>query len=189
LVGIPFGLYALVQRLRHGRSLRELRARVGLKGCTLRELGEAAAVAAVIPSVLLLWSHSTDALSREGSAMTGFVGLGINASSIALALLFGVIQSGFAEEFLFRGMIAGSLGRRLPLLWACVLQAAIFLLPHLLALSFAPELWPGLVVIFLFSLYVGWLRLRSGSIVGPWLIHAAANVTACLLVAARTATG
>jgi hypothetical protein len=27
---------------------------------------------------------------------------------------------------------------------------------------------------------------RSGSILGPWLIHASANVTMCLSVAART---
>ena len=32
----------------------------------------------------------------------------------------------------------------------------------------------------------GWLRIKSGSFFGPWLIHAAANVTTCLSVAGRT---
>ena len=47
-----------------------------------------------------------------------------------MALLYGVVKTGFAEELLFRGLIAGSLGRRLPLVWANLLQALIFLLPH-----------------------------------------------------------
>jgi membrane protease YdiL (CAAX protease family) len=35
-----------------------------------------------------------------------------------MALLYGVVKTGFSEELLFRGLIAGSLSRRLPLLWA-----------------------------------------------------------------------
>jgi hypothetical protein len=33
---------------------------------------------------------------------------------------------------------------------------------------------------------VGWLRIKSGSIVGPWLIHGALNTAICLIVALRT---
>jgi membrane protease YdiL (CAAX protease family) len=104
-----------------------------------------------------------------------------------LALLYGVIKTGFAEEFLFRGLIAGSLGRRLPLAWANLLQAAIFLLPHLLLLRTMPELWWLLPVIFVGALVKGWIRIRSGSMLGPWLIHATMNVATCLMVAVRTA--
>ena len=35
--------------------------------------------------------------------------------------------------------------------------------------------------------FTGWVRIRSGSILGPWLNHAVANVTICLSVAGRTA--
>ena len=66
-----------------------------------------------------------------------------------MALLYGVVKTGFTEVTLcFRGLIAGSLGRRLPLLWANLLQSVIFLLPHLLILRAAPELAALLVPIF-----------------------------------------
>jgi membrane protease YdiL (CAAX protease family) len=100
-----------------------------------------------------------------------------------------VVTTGFAEEFLFRGLIAGSLSRRLSLLWANVCQALIFLAPHLLVLRVMPELWPVIPIVFLGSLFFGWVRIKSGSILGSWLIHAAANVTMCLSVSSRTAPG
>lgn len=76
----------------------------------------------------------------------------------------------------------------MKLRWANLLQALIFLLPHaLLLLLGMPEAWALLVLVFGFALFTGWLRIRSGSILGPWLLHATGNATACLLVAARTA--
>ena len=103
-----------------------------------------------------------------------------------MALLYGVVKTGFAEEFLFRGLIAGSLSRRLRPVWANLLQAIIFLLPHLAILWIAPEAWGILPIVFAGSLFVGWIRIQSGSIVGPWLIHASANVATGLSVAIRS---
>ena len=103
-----------------------------------------------------------------------------------MALLYGVVRTGLAEELLFRGLIAGSLSRRLPEVWANVVQALIFLAPHLLVLLVMPEMWWIMPLVFAGALFAGWLRIRSGSILGPWLIHASANVTMCLSVAART---
>ena len=100
-----------------------------------------------------------------------------------------MLKTGFAEELLFRGLIAGSLARRLSLFWANVWQAVIFLLPHLLVLFIMPEMCGIIPIIFIGSLFFGWVRIKSGSIVGPWLIHATANVTMCLSVAGRTAGG
>jgi membrane protease YdiL (CAAX protease family) len=40
--------------------------------------------------------------------------------------------------------------------------------------------------VFVIALFAGWLRIRSGSIAGPVLIHAAANITVCLFVAVQT---
>jgi membrane protease YdiL (CAAX protease family) len=50
-----------------------------------------------------------------------------------------------------------------------------------------PELWWLLPVIFVGALVKGWIRIRSGSMLGPWLIHATMNVATCLMVAVRTA--
>ena len=102
--------------------------------------------------------------------------------------LYRSVKTGFPEELLFRGLIAGSLSRRLPLLWANLGQALIFFIPHLLVLTVMPEMWGILPIIFAVALFCGWVRIKSGSIFGSWLLHASGNVAMCLSVAARTAT-
>jgi membrane protease YdiL (CAAX protease family) len=96
------------------------------------------------------------------------------------------LQTGFAEELLFRGLIAGSLSRRLTHGWANLTQAFIFFLPHLAILYFAPELWVILPFVFVGALAFGWVRIKSGSILGSWLMHASGNVAMGLMVAIRT---
>lgn len=185
LAGLPWLGYALYGRLRHGRPFAESARRAGLQLGQRRYLGYSAlfALAFSLPILALL---PLEPLLRPGSPQRPFVGLGLSGTSIAMALLYGVVKTGFAEELLFRGLIAGSLARRLPLWSANLLQAAIFLLPHLLVLRHAPELWWLLPLVFASALFKGWVRIRSGSILGPWLIHAVANVGTCLYVAIRT---
>jgi membrane protease YdiL (CAAX protease family) len=185
LAGIPFAVYAVYHRLRHRRSLAESGRRAGLQVGDPRYLLPALAAAAVSVAALAAW-HPDEAMVRDGSAMQAFDGLGAGGATLVLALLYGVLKTGFSEELLFRGLIAGSLGRRLPLWGANLLQGLVFLVPHLFVLKVMPELWPLLPIVFAASLLMGWLRIRSGSILGPWLIHAAANVTTALGVALRT---
>ena len=187
LGGIPFAVYFLWHRLRHKRGFGEVARRAGLQVGDPKHVAYSAAFAAVSVAALLLWSPPIEVFTREGSPQRAFLGLGITGTSVAMALLYGVVKTGFAEELLFRGLIAGSLGRRLPLVWANLIQALIFLLPHLLVLTVMPEMWGLLPLVFGTSLFLGWARIRSESILGPWLVHAAANVATCLSVAARTA--
>ncbi len=117
-----------------------------------------------------------------------FAGLGLGGYTIARALLYGVVQTGFTEELLFRGLITGSLSRRLPALIANLAQALLFFLPHLGILLIATEawVWRTLPVVYAVALVLGWLRIQSGSILGSWLVHASSNVTMALVVAAHT---
>jgi membrane protease YdiL (CAAX protease family) len=187
LAGIPFLVYYLWHRLRHGRRLPEVARRAGLQLGEPKYIAWSAALAAFTVAGLLFRSPPVEIFTREGSPQREFLGLGITGTSVAMALLYGVVKTGFSEELLFRGLIAGSLGRRLPLFWANLLQALVFLLPHLLVLTVMPEMWGLLPVVFVTGMFLGWARIRSESILGPWLVHAAANVTTCLIVAARTA--
>ena len=186
LVAIPFGSYFLVQKWRRKRTAAEIFERAGLRMGELRYIGTSLAFALLSVAALLLWQPPVEVFVREGSAQHDFVGLSLG-TAIPAALIYGVIKTGFAEELLFRGLIAGSLARRLPLAWANVWQALIFLLPHLFILLIMPEVWGILPVVFGSALFLGWIRIRSGSIIGPWLVHAAANVTICLYVAVRSA--
>jgi membrane protease YdiL (CAAX protease family) len=49
-----------------------------------------------------------------------------------------------------------------------------------------PEMWGLLPLVFLGALISGWIRIKSGSIIGPWLMHASGNVTKALSIAIRT---
>jgi membrane protease YdiL (CAAX protease family) len=164
----------------------EIARRAGLQLGERRYLVYSLAFTLVGVAILVLWSPPIEPLTRQGSAQRPFVGLGLGMPAIALAFLHGVVQTGFSEELLFRGLIAGSLSRRLPVLWANVSQALIFFLPHLLLLLVMPEVWPVLPLVFVGALLFGWVRIKSGSIIGPWLMHASGNVTMALLVAIRT---
>jgi membrane protease YdiL (CAAX protease family) len=70
--------------------------------------------------------------------------------------------------------------------WANVFQALIFLLPHFLILLVMPEMWFVLPLVFFGALTFGWVRIKSGSILGSWLMHASGNIAMALLVAVRT---
>jgi len=187
LAGLPLLVYWAYHRWRHGRGFGEVARRAGLRLGEPRVLGYCAAFAAVTVGALVVWPPPLEPWLREGSSFRSFEGLGFGPTAVAAALLYGVVETGFAEELLFRGLIAGSLARRLPTRWANVAQAAVFLAPHLLLLQFMPEMAWVLPLVFLGALFLGWARIASGSILGPWLIHAALNVTTALSIAVRSA--
>ena len=186
LAGIPFLGYFAWQKWRRKRSAAEICRRAGLQLGPLKYVGYCGAAAAASVALLLIWPPPVEPFTREGSAQHAFAGLGIDATTIGMALLYGFIKTGFAEELLFRGLITGSLARRLPFWWANGIQSLIFLAPHLILLWIMPEMWPVLLLVVVFSLFAGWIRIRSESIVGPWILHASGNVTVCLSIAART---
>jgi membrane protease YdiL (CAAX protease family) len=186
LGGLPFFVYFAYQKRRHQRGFNEIARRAGLQRGDGRYLGYSLLAAFATAAILALWPPPLEPFLRDGSPQQAFVGLGLSGQAVGMALLYGVIKTGFTEELLFRGLIAGSLARRLPGAWANLLQALIFLAPHLFILAVMPELWWAMPVVFAGGLVAGWLRIRSGSILGPWVIHAAANVTMCLDVAVRT---
>lgn len=185
--GIPFLVYYVYQRRRQQRRRVEIFDRAGLKLGELRYLGYCLALAALSTAVFLLWRPSVEGFTRQGSAWRQFLGVGLGTQGIVMSLVYGIIKTGFPEELLFRGLIAGSLSRRLSLRWANLLQAIVFLAPHLLVIFIMPEQWMVLIWIFLGSLFIGWARIRSGSILGPWLTHASLNITTGMYVAGMSA--
>lgn len=186
LAGVPFLGYFIWHKWRHHRQFVEIARRAGLQGSDARYILICAIAGLVLVCALLVWHPSMTLFGHEGSPQRAFLGLGLGVPAVVMALLYGVVQTGFVEELVFRGLIAGSLARRLPLIWANLLQALIFLLPHLLILKTTPQLWMLLPLVFLMALLAGWVRVKSGSILGPWLLHAIVNVTICLMVAIRT---
>ncbi len=188
LAGIPFFFYFAFQKWRRKRGFKEITQRVGLRLGEVRYIGYGLVVALAIVAYFIFWPPSAELFAGDTSPQKPFIGLGFSQTSLVMALLYGVVATGFCEELLFRGLIAGSLSRRLPMIAANLVQATIFLLPHLLVLRERLELWPILPLVFAVGLLKGWLRIKSGSILGPWLIHATAYVATYLNVAIQTTT-
>ncbi len=92
-----------------------------------------------------------------------------------------VVLLALAEEMLFRGFAAGLLFRRFGFRTGNIIQALIFLSPHLLLLLVSLRLWPLLPLQLVVGWVLGWLRQRSDSIGPGWLAHALTNVLPALL--------
>ncbi|HET7268179.1 MAG TPA: CPBP family intramembrane glutamic endopeptidase [Oleiagrimonas sp.] len=183
---VPFLGYIIYQKWRNKRTFREITRRAGLRIGKWQYLAYSVGLSCITVAALIAWPPPMDMLAKPGSAAHDFVGLGLTGPALAMALIYGVIQAGLTEELLFRGLIAGSLGRRLPIVWANIIQAVLFLLPHLLLLRIMPDIWGLLLLVFAYGLVAGWLRIKSGSIAGPWLIHACADTTVAMIVAVHT---
>src|SRR5262249_53391729 len=174
--GLPFFAYFVYHKWRHKRVFAEISRRAGLQLGAGRYVAYSLAFALAGVAILAIWPPPLDPFLRDGSPQQPFVGLGLGGPAVVMALLYGVVKTGFPEELLFRGLIAGSLARRLPLLWANLGQALVFVIPHLLVLRVMPEMWGILPLLFVGSLLWGWVRIKSGSIIGSWLMHASGNV-------------
>jgi len=184
LAGVPGLIYFAYHRLRYGRSAREVATRLGLCLGEPRHILHSLAIAGALVSVLAVSRVGT--LAADGLALQPFAGRGLTVATAIAALFYGGLQTGFTEELVFRGLIAGSFARRLPPVWANVAQALAFSLVHLPILLVAPEMWGFLAAVFAIALVLGWIRIQSGSIVGPWLIHGVANTAVALMAAAQT---
>jgi uncharacterized protein len=178
---LPVAVYALVQRRRSRLAPFEIGHRLGL------ELGPgryyAIALAAALPISLLVIRISSLTSSFKGSMLAPFVGASPTPEIVGRVIAYGVIATGFPEELLFRGLIAGIFFRRCSFWKANALQSGVFMLPHLLILLIAPRLWP--LAIFLplvHGLIAGWLRQSSGSIGPSIILHAIPNAVGALAV-------
>lgn len=92
----------------------------------------------------------------------------------AVLVIAVVVGAPLVEEFLYRGLILGSLRDRFSPVIAVVLGALWFAAAHLQAVQFI-----GLLV---FGLVLGWCRYRSGRLGMGILAHAAFNATSLVIL-------
>ncbi len=178
--GLPVAIYAIV-RWRSGLAFSEIRSRLGL------ELGDSrsylAALAITIPTTLLTIWISQWTSGFKGSTIGPFVGAPPTQAIIASSFTYGFLATGFPEELLFRGLIAGALFRRSAFWKANLMQSLVFTIPHLLILFVVPRLWPLVVCLPMgLGLASGWLRRTSGSIWPGVILHAVPNIAGALWV-------
>ena len=96
-------------------------------------------------------------------------------SSPVLLSLFGVMAvtlAPFFEELLFRGFLQPLLTRSVGMIAGIVLTAVVFGSLHAPEYSFA---WQYALAVSLVGVVLGWLRVRSGSIIPCTVMHGAYN--------------
>ncbi len=198
---VPLGLIAgtasTMFACRAGISLEDqgLDPRCGRQGVVV---GFAAAVPIAALSMAGLASARTRAF-YEGPAFAS-ISPGRTAYEVLLRIPF---ATALPEELIFRGALPGMLGRRHGPVRATLISSLLFGLWHV-----APALrqsggdgmslpstkhralhaWASVVVTAGSGVLLGWLRLRSASVVAPWIAHTAANSSAYLAGWTRSRT-
>jgi membrane protease YdiL (CAAX protease family) len=140
--------------------------------------GLAIAVSAALLPITYLALRAASSLTLHHSARL-HVTYG-NAATLGGYLSVAVLA--VAEEIFFRGLLGGILVRRYGFGLGNLLQALVFLAPHLLLLLVSSALWPLLPVQLVSGWLLGWLRYKSSSIGPCSLAHVIANVLAPLLI-------
>lgn len=181
LLVLYFGaaLIALAGMRLRGRRWAQVGSALGWRGSAPIWFGAALLVAAVtgvagVLALLLLdpgYLHHPNA----GTDQYAWAGMGLSLGAVLRALLLEAFNEALGEEVFFRGLLGGWLAARLGFQAGNAVQAVLFLLPHLTLLLVSVRLWPLLVVQFAGGWLLGWLRIRSGSVLPGWLAHTLVN--------------
>ena len=179
----PSVLYMVVRRFR-AAPWKEIFTNLGWRSARLRDFLLSLGVTALtgVFGWLAFQFIPAYVLEDPNINLSGYAGYSLSLASFVIILLREGFYVALGEEIFFRGLLGGWLVRRLGFLVGNTIQAAIFLLPHLLLLLVSLRLWPILIVQAVAGWLMGWLRCRSGSILPGWLAHALINTLSALSI-------
>ncbi|WP_426937272.1 CPBP family intramembrane glutamic endopeptidase [Brevibacterium sp. LE-L] len=173
---VPTLIYLVVQSRGRDRSLDTARRRVGI------DWGSPAAyewaLVLMLPLVVAGWLIVV-LVPAEVLALPGVT----NMQVTTLGAVIGIVLRALGEEVFFRGLLGGILIRRLGFGWGNLLQALMFLLPHLALLLVDVRMWPIIPIQFAAGWLLGWLRHRTGTFVPGAAVHVLQNIAAGLITA------
>jgi len=187
---VPFLVYVV----RH-RKVKGFPAWIGFRRAPRRAWLIATAFTVVL-AVPVLWMFSLPGLREmatgPGTSASYVRGAGGGINAIVLLLLIAWLQTGLAEEILFRGFVAQRLIDRLGFVAGNTLQALLFGVLHVvLYMGLAKSELPlyQMAVLFLvpglIAFALGWLKVRAadGSILPGWWAHGLSNTLAVGIMA------
>jgi len=157
-----------------GSSLKDL----GWTTCRAQDLLLATGACVILAVAALVAFRFIPAGLLQGHSI--YTGWRFTLHSVWLISINEAFYIALGEEVFFRGFLGGLLFRRFGFAAGNLVQASVFLLPHLLLLYFGKAIWPIFIVVFTAGWLQGWLRFRSGSILPGWLVHTLTNVLAAL---------
>jgi len=116
-------------------------------------------VTVLLPFAFLAWAMGLPLSPSVTVSPIGFL----------LNLVFGFAIAGFQEETIFRGFLQSVLMERFGRWQANGVQAVVFSLAHI---GYYPLTeWPLFISAFVSGLVFGWLRVKRGTLVAPWIAH------------------
>lgn len=176
ILAMPSLAYIVVLRVR-GQTWRHVLSLVGCQGTSIRYLFIGLSIG-VIPGVFtFLYSQSIpiEILESPKIATSQYAGWSPSLATFVAVLLREAFFTALGEEIFFRGFLGGWLIRRFGFFVGNLLQAIVFLLPHLFLLTVSITLWPILIAQFIAGWLYGWLLYESGSILPSWIAHSLSN--------------
>lgn len=98
-----------------------------------------------------------------------------------ILILYSAFITPFAEELVYRGYIFSGLIRSYSFWKTNLITSILFLVPHLIGYSFQGHLVKTilsttLLQIFIISIYLGYVRYKSGSLISSMISHSANNL-------------
>lgn len=171
---VPAVIYLIVQSRGSERTFRSALDRLGAKWGKPSDYGWTLAL--LVPLLLTSWLAITlipaEVLDDPGVTIARLTSFGAGV---------GVVLRALGEEVLFRGLLGGVFMRRLGFFWGNLLQAVLFIIPHLALLLIDLRAWPVILVQFAAGWLLGWLRHKTGSFVPGAAVHIITNVAAGLI--------
>jgi membrane protease YdiL (CAAX protease family) len=181
IFSLPSLLYVAIRALRKD-PFSESRKNVGWTLCRGSDLVRALVVFAVLALLaFFLLKLIPGRLLDSASIYSGQLR---SVESVLAALVNEAFYVALGEEVFFRGFLGSWLFRRIGFRWGNLVQAAVFLLPHLLLLNISAGIWPIFIVQFCAGWLQGWLLYRSHSLLPGWLVHTATNLASAISVMA-----
>ena len=181
LLSIPSIIYIAVRRSRR-ENWKEILGKLGWKVNRpvyfIWSLGVVIIVAGL--GWLALQTTPSDVLDDPSVSISQYTGWTISIISFLLVWIREAIYIAIGEEIFFRGFLGGWLFRRFGFAIGNIIQALIFILPHLLLLIVSISFWPIVAVQLMAGWLLGWLRYKSDSILPGWLAHSLSNAIGAL---------
>lgn len=146
-------------------AMGRFRSRLALPRPTARDV----LLAAPVTAVLLLIAGLTTTLMKDVGSTP--MGAALEHLPLRLSIGFTALVAPLSEELFFRGVLVRSAGRRSVALGAAI-STLVFVLAHAL------QLWGqlrGLVPIACVAVVNSVLRVRTGSLARPWVVHTMYN--------------
>lgn len=148
-----------------------------------KDLGWGALALPVYFVVLMLVSAIASAFFGVDANQEQEIGFDNVSGAIGLSLTFIslVIIPPIVEEILFRGFLFTGLRSKLKIWPAVIITSVLFAIPHLFASS-QGLLWIAAIDTFILSLFLCYLRERTGNLWAPIILHALKNSVAFIAI-------